>query len=67
MVKEALLRTVKEALGEKWSNEMGCAWGEAYNQLAAAIKAEMKEEAAAAQTSWNLFHNCLFMNSSSEI
>ncbi|XWS66253.1 hypothetical protein CRYUN_Cryun05aG0183700 [Craigia yunnanensis] len=47
VVKEALLRTIKEAFGEeKWSDEMNCAWGEAYDQLAAAIKAEMKEEAA---------------------
>ncbi|XVF23467.1 hypothetical protein REPUB_Repub13aG0041400 [Reevesia pubescens] len=46
VVKEALLRTIKEAIGEeKWSEEMSCAWSEAYDQLAAAIKAEMKEEA----------------------
>ncbi|KAK9265896.1 hypothetical protein L1049_012448 [Liquidambar formosana] len=52
VVKEALLRTIKEGVGEKWSEEMGCAWGRAYDQLAAAIKAEMKEEAA--QLSSNL-------------
>ncbi|KAL7184790.1 hypothetical protein ACSBR2_026850 [Camellia fascicularis] len=46
VVKEALLRTVKEAIGEKWNEEMNGAWGEAYDQLAAAIKAEMKEELA---------------------
>ncbi|KAK2992924.1 hypothetical protein RJ640_002485 [Escallonia rubra] len=47
VVKEALLRTVEEAVGgEKWSEEMKSAWGEAYDQLASAIKAEMKEEAA---------------------
>uniref|UniRef100_A0A5B7C5Z9 Putative non-symbiotic hemoglobin 2 n=1 Tax=Davidia involucrata TaxID=16924 RepID=A0A5B7C5Z9_DAVIN len=46
VVKEALLRTVKEAVGEKWSEELNGAWSEAYDQLAAAIKAEMKEEAA---------------------
>ncbi|KAJ4837560.1 Non-symbiotic hemoglobin 2 [Turnera subulata] len=51
VVKEALLRTVKEALGEKWSEEVGGAWGEAYDQLAAAIKAEMKEEAVPAEAS----------------
>ncbi|KAK2976339.1 hypothetical protein RJ640_014170 [Escallonia rubra] len=46
VVKEALLRTVEEAVGgEKWSEEMKSAWGEAYDQLASAIKAEMKEEA----------------------
>ncbi|XVF75654.1 hypothetical protein PTKIN_Ptkin13bG0204300 [Pterospermum kingtungense] len=47
VVKEALLRTIEEGVGEgKWSDEMKCAWAEAYDQLAAAIKAEMKEEAA---------------------
>ncbi|XP_010241647.1 PREDICTED: non-symbiotic hemoglobin 2-like [Nelumbo nucifera] len=46
VVKEALLRTIQEAVGEKWSEEMKNAWGEAYDQLAAAIKAEMKKEAA---------------------
>ncbi|KAK6137873.1 hypothetical protein DH2020_028381 [Rehmannia glutinosa] len=44
VVKEALLRTVKEAIGEKWSEEMNGAWGEAYDQLATAIKNEMKPE-----------------------
>ncbi|XP_016471234.1 anaerobic nitrite reductase HB2 [Nicotiana tabacum] len=47
VVKEALLRTVKEAMGEKWSEDVKEAWGEAYDQLAAAIKAEMHAEAAA--------------------
>ncbi|KAJ8427931.1 hypothetical protein Cgig2_023307 [Carnegiea gigantea] len=47
VVKQALLRTVEEAVGEKWSEEMKCAWGSAYDQLAAAIKAEMKQEPAA--------------------
>ncbi|KDP45063.1 hypothetical protein JCGZ_01563 [Jatropha curcas] len=51
VVKEALLRTVKEAVGEKWSEEMASAWSEAYNQLAAAIKAEMKEVAPATEKS----------------
>ncbi|XP_052204015.1 non-symbiotic hemoglobin 2-like [Diospyros lotus] len=46
VVKEALLRMVKEAIGEKWKEEMNGAWGEAYDQLATAIKAEMKREAA---------------------
>ncbi|KAH9768750.1 non-symbiotic hemoglobin 2 [Citrus sinensis] len=45
VVKEALLRAIKEAVGEKW-RDMNCTWVEAYDQLAAAIKAEMKEEAA---------------------
>ncbi|KAK4404002.1 Non-symbiotic hemoglobin 2 [Sesamum angolense] len=48
VVKEALLRTVKEATGEKWSEEMNGAWAEAYDQLATAIKNEMHAEAAAA-------------------
>ncbi|TMW87271.1 non-symbiotic hemoglobin 2 [Solanum pennellii] len=47
VVKEALLRTVKEAMGNKWKDEMKEAWSEAYDQLAAAIKAEMHAEAAA--------------------
>lgn len=46
VVKEALLRTVKEAMGEKCSQEMSEAWAEAYDHLATAIKNEMKAEAA---------------------
>ncbi|XP_010532429.1 PREDICTED: non-symbiotic hemoglobin 1-like [Tarenaya hassleriana] len=42
VVKFALLETIKEATGEMWSEEMKCAWGEAYDQLASAIKSEMK-------------------------
>ncbi|CAN6439413.1 unnamed protein product [Victoria cruziana] len=42
VVKVAFLRVVKEAVKEKWSEEMGAAWAEAYDQLAAAIIAEMK-------------------------
>lgn len=45
MVKEALLRTVKEALGEKWNEEVNGAWSEAYDQLASAIKSEMEAKA----------------------
>ncbi|PIN04777.1 hypothetical protein CDL12_17376 [Handroanthus impetiginosus] len=44
VVKEALLRTVKEALGEKWNEEMNGAWGEAYDHLATAIKNKMRAE-----------------------
>ncbi|KAI3793498.1 hypothetical protein L1987_36117 [Smallanthus sonchifolius] len=48
VVKEALIRTVEKAMGEKCSEEMKDAWSnEAYDQLAAAIKTEMKQEAAA--------------------
>ncbi|XP_062091930.1 non-symbiotic hemoglobin 2 [Humulus lupulus] len=43
VVKEALLRTIQEGLGEKWNEEIGSSWGEAYDQLAAAIKNEMKQ------------------------
>ncbi|CAK9153405.1 unnamed protein product, partial [Ilex paraguariensis] len=46
VVKEALLTTVKEAVREKWSEEMNGAWSEAYDQMAAAIKAEMKKISA---------------------
>jgi len=40
--KFALLETIKEAVPEMWSPEMKYAWGEAYDQLAEAIKSEMK-------------------------
>lgn len=46
-MKEALLKTVKEGTGEKWSEEMNGAWGEAYDHLAAAIMNEMKAESPA--------------------
>ncbi|KAG5548023.1 hypothetical protein RHGRI_013651 [Rhododendron griersonianum] len=42
VTKYALLETIKEAVPEMWSPEMKNAWGEAFDQLAAAIKAEMK-------------------------
>ncbi|KAE8729383.1 Non-symbiotic hemoglobin 1 [Hibiscus syriacus] len=41
VTKYALLETIKEAVPELWSPEMKNAWGEAYDQLAAAIKSEM--------------------------
>ncbi|XP_052193910.1 plastid division protein PDV2-like [Diospyros lotus] len=42
VTKYALLETIKEAVGEiMWSVEMKNAWGEAYDQLVAAIKTEM--------------------------
>ncbi|GFQ00334.1 non-symbiotic hemoglobin 2 [Phtheirospermum japonicum] len=44
VVKEALLRTVKEAVGEKWSEEMNGAWAEAYHHLASAIKNQMQAD-----------------------
>ncbi|KAL0454195.1 UNVERIFIED_CONTAM: Non-symbiotic hemoglobin 1 [Sesamum latifolium] len=42
VTKYALLETIKEAVPEMWSPEMKTAWAEAYDQLAAAIKTEMK-------------------------
>ncbi|KAL8210623.1 hypothetical protein R6Q57_005060 [Mikania cordata] len=45
VVKEGLLRTVEKGVGEKWCEEMKGAWSEAYDQLAAAIQAEMNKEA----------------------
>ncbi|KAL7002734.1 hypothetical protein U1Q18_003890 [Sarracenia purpurea var. burkii] len=42
VTKYALLETIKEAVPEMWSPEMKNAWGEAYDQLTAAIKNEMK-------------------------
>ncbi|KAF3785160.1 hypothetical protein EJ110_NYTH28741 [Nymphaea thermarum] len=46
VIKVAFLKVVKEAVGEKWSEEMGAAWAEAYDQLAAAFIAEMKIQSA---------------------
>ncbi|TXG64477.1 hypothetical protein EZV62_011471 [Acer yangbiense] len=42
VTKYALLETIKEAVPEMWSPEMKNAWAEAYDQLVAAIKNEMK-------------------------
>jgi hemoglobin-like flavoprotein len=42
----ALLETIKEAVpADMWGPEMKNAWGEAYDQLVAAIKQEMKPSA----------------------
>ncbi|KAK8477824.1 hypothetical protein V6N13_026068 [Hibiscus sabdariffa] len=41
VTKFALLETIKEAVPQMWSAEMNNAWGEAYERLVAAIKAEM--------------------------
>lgn len=41
MFKEALLKTIKEATGDKWSEELGEAWSIAYEELAAVIKKAM--------------------------
>nr|prf hemoglobin,leg [Glycine max] len=40
VVKEALLKTIKAAVGDKWSDELSRAWEVAYDELAAAIKAK---------------------------
>ncbi|KAG4397705.1 hypothetical protein AAZX31_10G188200 [Glycine max] len=41
VVKEALLKTIKEAVGDKWSEELSNAWEVAYDEIAAAIKKAM--------------------------
>ncbi|XP_061363781.1 non-symbiotic hemoglobin 2-like [Gastrolobium bilobum] len=43
VVKEALLKTIKEAVGDKWSEELRNSWEVAYDELAAAIKNAMRE------------------------
>ncbi|CAA7058579.1 unnamed protein product [Microthlaspi erraticum] len=45
VTKYALLETIKEAVPEMWSPEMKSAWGQAYDHLVAAIKAEMNPSA----------------------
>ncbi|CAM0954562.1 unnamed protein product [Alopecurus aequalis] len=47
VVKTALLDTIEGAVPEMWTSEMKGAWEEAYDQLAAAIKDEMKLAASA--------------------
>ncbi|XP_031482238.1 non-symbiotic hemoglobin 1 [Nymphaea colorata] len=46
VAKYALLETIKEGIPEMWSADMKNAWGEAFDQLASAIKAEMKPASA---------------------
>ncbi|MCH80411.1 leghemoglobin [Trifolium medium] len=41
VVKEALLKTIKEVTGDKWSEEVNTAWEVAYDALANAIKKAM--------------------------
>jgi hemoglobin-like flavoprotein len=41
VVKEALLKTIKQASGDKWSEELNTAWEIAYDALATAIKKVM--------------------------
>ncbi|KAL2324953.1 hypothetical protein Fmac_024011 [Flemingia macrophylla] len=40
VVKEALLKTIKEAVGDKWSDELSSAWEAAYDALAALVSEE---------------------------
>ncbi|XP_068654474.1 anaerobic nitrite reductase Glb1-1 [Aristolochia californica] len=44
VTKFALLETIKEAVPDMWSPEMKNAWAEAYDQLVASIKKEMKPQ-----------------------
>jgi hemoglobin-like flavoprotein len=41
VVKEALLKTIKEVAGDKWSEELSTAWEVAYDGLATSIKKAM--------------------------
>ncbi|KAK7278626.1 hypothetical protein RJT34_23660 [Clitoria ternatea] len=43
VIKEALLKTIKEAMEDEWSEELGNAWEIAYDELAAAIKKAMRD------------------------
>jgi len=49
IVKEAILYAIEMGVPELWSPELKSAWGEAYDTLAAAVKAEMHAQKAAAQ------------------
>ncbi|XP_004496145.1 atypical leghemoglobin 2-1-like [Cicer arietinum] len=39
--KEAMLKTIKKAMDDKWSEELSCAWSIPYDELAASIKKAM--------------------------
>ncbi|XP_073223825.1 atypical leghemoglobin 2-1-like isoform X1 [Cicer arietinum] len=41
VLKEAMLKTIKKAMDDKWSEELSCAWSIPYDQLAATIKKAM--------------------------
>jgi hemoglobin-like flavoprotein len=49
IVKEAILYAIEMGVPELWSPELKSAWGDAYDTLAAAVKAEMRAQKAAAQ------------------
>ncbi|KAL5981814.1 hypothetical protein ACLOJK_015879 [Asimina triloba] len=42
VLREAMLRSVEEMMGEKWSEEMEDAWGIAFDRLTDVIKEEMR-------------------------
>ncbi|CAD6271564.1 unnamed protein product [Miscanthus lutarioriparius] len=50
VVRTALLDTIRDAVPDMWTPEMKAAWEEAYDQLAAAIKEEMKNAAVMEET-----------------
>jgi hemoglobin-like flavoprotein len=47
-VKEAILYAIEMGVPELWSPELKAAWGNAYDVIAAAVKAEMRAQRAAA-------------------
>jgi cell division septum initiation protein DivIVA len=53
VVKTALLDTIRDAVPDMWTPEMKAAWEEAYDQLAAVIKEEMKNAATAEEQTKN--------------
>jgi hemoglobin-like flavoprotein len=53
VVKTALLDTIRDAVPDMWTPEMKAAWEEAYDQLAAVIKEEMKNAATAEEETTN--------------
>ncbi|PWA61460.1 non-symbiotic hemoglobin 2 [Artemisia annua] len=66
VVKEGLLRTMEKEAGEKCCEEMKGAWSEAYDQLFAAIQAEMAKVAAAAQAEETQEPSSLWENAAAE-
>ncbi|KAK2375267.1 leghemoglobin [Trifolium repens] len=65
VVKEALLKTIKQASGDKWSEELNTAWEVAYDALATAIKKERNRRFNAIGGAWELlfglsFFCCIF-------
>ena len=48
IVKEAILYAIEMGVPELWCPELKSAWGDAYDMIAAAVKAEMRAQRAAA-------------------